>query len=158
MEMSAARIRTARLEDAPSLAALLRALGWFAELEEEPRESTERRVRRHLSACLADNSHSVYVAEAEERVIGYAAVHWLPCLFLPGPEGYVCELFVEEAYRGRGVGRSLLEVIVAEAHGRGCARLMLLTDRDREAYRRGFYTKGGWTEHPELAHFILRLG
>lgn len=155
--MSAARIRAAKLEDAPSIAVLLRALGWFGDLGEEPREATERRVRRHLSACLADNSHSVYVAEAEERVVGYASVHWLPYLFLPGPEGYVSELFVEEAYRGRGVGRSLVEVIVAEAHGRGCVRLMLLAGRDREAYRRGFYAKRGWTERPEMANFVLRL-
>lgn len=155
--MTAARIRTARASDDAALAALLRTIGWFSELAEASPDEAARRVRRHLDLALGDNSHSVYVAEVEGRLIGYCAVHWLPTLFLEGPEGYVSELFVEEGERSRGVGRALLEVIAAEAHGRGCSRLLLFNGRERESYRRGFYIKAGWEEHPELALFLQRL-
>lgn len=155
--MSAHRIRTANIDDAAALAGLLRRVGWFSQFEEEPPPESERRVRRHLELALGDNSHSIYVAEADGRLFGYGAVHWLPTLFLQGPEGYVSELFVDEDRRGQGVGRALLDLIAAEAHGRGCARLLLVNGRERESYRRGFYAKAGWEEHPELALFLLWL-
>lgn len=155
--MSTHRIRTAGAGDAAALAGLLRRIGWFSHFEEESPQEVERRVRRHLELALGDNSHSLYVAEIDGRLAGYGAVHWLPTLFLEGPEGYISELFVEADDRGRGIGHALLDVIASEAHGRGCSRLLLVNGRERESYRRGFYTKAGWEEHPELALFLRRL-
>jgi len=150
-------IRPAAGGDAGAIAALLRGLGWFRHLNEEPHEATERRVAAHLALCAADRSHAVFVAEANGVVVGYAAVHWLPYLFLPGPEGYVSELFVRADARGRGVGRRLLDRLVAEARSRGCSRLMLVNNRERESYRRGFYRKQGWREREGIANFVLEL-
>jgi GNAT superfamily N-acetyltransferase len=155
--VSAHRIRTAGPADAAAIAGLLRRVGWFSHFEEESPDEVERRVARHLELALGDNSHSLYVAEMDGRLAGYGAVHWQPTLFLPGPEAYVSELFVDPDDRGQGVGHALLDVIAAEAHGRGCSRLVLFNGRDRESYRRGFYTKAGWEEHPELALFMRRL-
>ena len=71
---------------------------------ENPAE-TQARVQRHLAQCLQDASHSVYLAEGQDQaLVGYAAVHWLPYLILRGPEGFVSELFVDQAARGQGVG------------------------------------------------------
>jgi GNAT superfamily N-acetyltransferase len=108
------QIRTARLEDGPALATLLRSIGWFARMMDEPvtvtqQVVTRQVVTRQLAACLADSSHTAYVATGDdERLVGYVVVHWLPYLFLPGPEGFVSDLFVAEAARGRGVGKALL--------------------------------------------------
>lgn len=66
--------------------------------------------------CLADDSHTVRVAtDSTGALIGYVAVHWLPYLFLSGPEGYVSELFVDETCRGHWVGSALIDAIVAQA-------------------------------------------
>ena len=62
----------------------------------------------------------------EGEIIGYCAVHWLPYLMMPGPEGYVSELFLNQSSRGLGIGGQLLKTIKAEAEKRGCSRLMLL--------------------------------
>jgi GNAT superfamily N-acetyltransferase len=78
-------------------------------------------------------------------------------LLLSGPEGYVSELFVAEAARGRGVGTRLIEAIESLARQRGCARLMLLNVRERESYQRGFYTTRGWHERLNVANFIKPL-
>ena len=153
-----ANIRRARIEDAPAIAALVRALGWFAHLSDEPEDATGARLARHLELCQADQSHSVYVAEDEASTLaGYAAVHWLPYLFLTGPEGYVSELFVDEARRGQGIGAELLEAVRLEAVQRGCCRLMLINKRNRESYQREFYARRGWTERPAAANFVLPL-
>jgi len=150
-------IRPAVPKDADAIAALLRELGWFRHLDEEPHNATERRVAAHLALCAADRSHAVFVAEDDGTVVGYAAVHWLPYLFLPGPEGYVSELFVRAEARGRGIGRRLLDRLVTEARARGCSRLMLVNNRERESYRRGFYRKQGWREREGVANFVLEL-
>ncbi len=151
-------IRRAEPSDADAIADLLRALNTFHALEGMPPEAVRAQVTRNLDRCLADSSHSVYVAvEAGGSIAGYAAVHWLPYLFLPGPEGFVSELFVDEAARGQEIGTQLLEVVKREAAGRDCSRLSLLNMRQRESYRRGFYGKRGWEERPEAANFILRL-
>ena len=91
------------------------------------------------------------------EIAGYCAVHWLPYLILAGPEGYVSELFIQEQFRGQGIGGQLLNAIKAEAQKRGCSRLMLLNIRTRNSYQRQFYPKHGWEERPDAANFILQL-
>ena len=151
-------IRRAEVTDAGPIANILRGLGWFTHLESELPEQTAARVGRHLALCLADDSHSIYVAETPAAgMAGYIAVHWQPSLFLPGPEGYISELFVETASRGQGLGRQLLEVVTEEALARGCCRLLLLNRRNRESYARGFYKKRGWVERPEAVNFVFPL-
>lgn len=152
------QIRKAVLSDVPAIASLLRSLGFFARISAEAPEITKKRVTDHLTLASADDSHLVLVAEtAQGEIAGYCAAHWLPYLILPGPEGYVSELFIHESFRDQGIGGTLLEAIKAEAQQRGCSRLMLLNMRKRESYQRSFYQKQGWEERPEMANFVLPL-
>jgi GNAT superfamily N-acetyltransferase len=151
-------LRKAHLSDANALAQFLKELGWFARLAAEPVEKVADTVHRHLSLCLADNSHSVYVAESDNgELVGYVSVHWLPYLFHPGPEGYISELFIHEAARGQGLGTRLLETVKQEAVERGCYRLSLLNNKQRESYQRGFYEKQGWEEREDMVNFVYWL-
>jgi GNAT superfamily N-acetyltransferase len=154
----AIKIRKATPEDAPELSVLLKESGWFDLFKTEPLERAGPRVRSGIEQCLADNSHCLLVAETPEGpIIGYGSIHWLPYLFMRGPEGFVSELFVRESARGQGVGKQLLEAIETEARARGCVRLSLINLRSRESYQRQFYIKAGWEERGEAANFIYRL-
>jgi GNAT superfamily N-acetyltransferase len=148
-------IRDAVKEDLPAVMDILLKLGWFAHLGSEPADKVRRRMERHLELCLEDRSHSVYMAECDLEVAGYISVHWLPYLFLKGPEGYVSELFVAENFRGQGIGTKLLEKVKEEGSARGCSRLALINNRGRESYDRKYYEKNGWTERAEMANFIF---
>lgn len=151
-------IRQATIQDAPALTQLLRELNYFHQLEEQSYEETLLQVEHQLEADLSTDTHTLYVAEDENgKLSGYATVHWLPYLFLPGPEGYVSELFVSPKSRGQGSGTRLLETIRQEAQQRGCSRLSLINMRQRESYQRGFYKSRGWQESPEAANFIMSL-
>ena len=152
------QIRKAAASDVPAITNLLRALGFFARINAESAETTQARILKHLALAAADDSHLILVAETPAgEIAGYCAAHWLPYLILPGPEGYVSELFVDEAFRGQGIGGQLLDAVKAEAQQRGCSRLMLLNLRKRESYQRRFYPKQGWEERPEMANFIFTL-
>ena len=151
-------IRKATREDIPAIAELLRSLELFPHFLTQPPEAVLKQVARQLTRCQADDSHSVYVAQTGAGPIhGYCAVHWLPYLMMPGPEGYISELFLRPSSRGLGLGGQLLKAVTAEAEARGCSRLMLLNLKIRESYQRGFYKKQGWRERPEVANFILNL-
>lgn len=150
------RIRRATLDDARHLALLLQGIGWFAAFKGGDIDDSTAQVQARLRECLADSSHSVYVAESpSEEIVGYGSVHWLPYLFMSGTEGYVSELFVSEMARGQGVGRKLLDAIATEARARGCTRLSLINLRHRESYQRQFYIKAGWQERGEAVNFVL---
>jgi GNAT superfamily N-acetyltransferase len=152
------RVREAAQEDVPAISFIIRELGWFDYINEEPPADTEGRVSGLLKLCGVDESHMVLVAvNREDEVISYASVHWLPYLLLPGPEGFVSELFVRESNRGKGTGSELLRVIKEEAIRRRCSRLMLVTGRERLSYERGFYRKLDWSERPEISNFVLPL-
>jgi GNAT superfamily N-acetyltransferase len=150
-------LRKATIEDAAPLALLLREIGWFEAFKSESVDDSARRVTAELELCLTDGSHSVYVAQTEDRIIGYVSVHWIPYLFMPGPEGYVSELFVRNGERSQGVGTQLLQVVRAEARSRGCSRLALTNLRHRESYQRQFYTKAGWTERDDAVQFVYPM-
>jgi GNAT superfamily N-acetyltransferase len=152
------RLRKATIEDAEALASLLTEIGWFEVFKNESLEESTQRVRAELELCLADDSHLVCVAQSEEgKIIGYVSVHWLPYLFMHGPEAYVSELVVRDSARGRGVGRRLLQAVETEARSRGCTRMALTNLRRRESYKRQFYVKAGWTERSDAANFIYQI-
>ncbi len=151
-------IREAVNEDAESIARVLRGIEDIRSVQSRPLDTTVAIVRTSIAKAHASGSSSVFVSENGDcEVVAYCAVHWVPFLFMQGGEAYVTELFVDTAAAGGGHGSALLDVVVQEAKRRGCSRLSLLNDRDRESYRRGFYEKRGWIERPDMANFVLRL-
>jgi GNAT superfamily N-acetyltransferase len=151
-------IRKAAIDDAPELAKLLQGIGWFTAFNSREFKDSVARLESGLQQCLADDSHSIYVAESSHgEIAGYGSVHWLPYLFMSGPEGYVSELFVRDDARGQGVGGQLLKIIEVEARARGCQRLSLINLRNRESYQRQFYLKAGWLERAEAANFVYTI-
>ena len=148
-------IRPALQTDAPGLAALLREMGWFSALESFSMDELVALVERHLAHNLTDAGHAVYVAAGQaDALLGYASVHWIYDLFMPGPEGYLSELFIQSSARGQGIGAALLDRVRADALERGAYRLSLLNGKHRESYERGFYQKNGWEERSHMANFV----
>ncbi|HXC56744.1 MAG TPA: GNAT family N-acetyltransferase [Rhizomicrobium sp.] len=97
-----------------------------------------------LSARLARNDGLVRLAEADGGAIGWiAAVIEDNDVYVVDAErtiGYIVELFVVEAWRGRGVGRALIAAAEDWARRRGVATMLIgvIPDNARAAavYRR----------------------
>jgi len=152
-------VRPARIEDAAAIASIFRAVGWFADINALTPEAVVARVREHLETCAINAGHDIFVAgDASDVALGYVSVYWLPYILLPGPEGFVAELFVHPDAAGQGIGTRLLEEVIAEAKRRGCWRLSVVNMRHRESYQRGFYASRGWQERHGAALFIYELG
>ena len=148
------RIRSARAEDAPAIAVLLAALGDLPMLAGEDVADV---AARHVPVAVASPDTTLLVVEDDRGLIGYANVHWVRDLFMPGPEGYLSELFILESHSGRGIGSEVLAMIEAEARERGAFRLSVLNAKRRASYERRFYEQHGWVERPEIANFVRWL-
>ena len=148
-------LRAAQPDDAPALAALLQGIGWFDRFATGHPETHADQ----LAPLLAPSPHQLQLVacDAQGQLIGYCAVHWLPIAILQGWEGYVSELFIADSARGLGVGSQLLDQVTAAARSRGCRRLWLVNNRQRDSYHRGFYARQGWQEQAQAARFVLDL-
>ena len=130
------RIRTAEPADLDSLVSLLAVLFSI----EEDFVCDEPKQRRGLMLMLENERGCVLVAEVEGRVLGMCSGQLLVSTAEGGLSLLVEDVVVQEQWRGRGVGRLLLEAISGWAKAKKASRLQLLTDRNNipalDFYRR----------------------
>jgi GNAT superfamily N-acetyltransferase len=97
-----------------------------------PREATERAYAHSLVFGLYDGSRQIGVA----RVLSDYAIF-----------AYLMDVFIHEDYRGRGLGKWLIETILSHPDVKNVRRWMLATSDAHELYARfGFKSPG----QPEL--------
>ncbi len=143
----AVKTRVATLEDAPELARLNALFNQIFDAAEQ------------LAARLADprRVETPILAEVEGRVVGFAAVHVVPSIFYPTPRAEVTEMFVEEAYRRRGIGRALMAHAERLALEQGAADLLVLTDFYNHAAQ-GLYRAMGFENWDIVMYKKLSAG
>jgi ribosomal protein S18 acetylase RimI-like enzyme len=148
-EPSTITVREARLEDAAALGRLGAMLvaehhDFDAERFIAPGPDTPQGYGRFLVAQLGRDEALVLVAEADGAVVGYAyaALEGPDWMALRGPAGVLQDIIVDEARRGGGVGRRLLEAVLAALAARGAPRVVLSTAAKNAAAQRLFERAG----------------
>jgi len=103
-----------------------------------PRERTQRALANSL----------VFGLYAGDRQIGLARVVSDYAVF-----AYLCDVFIHEEYRARGLGKWLIETVISHPDLQGLRRWTLVTSDARELYR-----QFGWDDlqSPEKWMEILR--
>jgi phosphinothricin acetyltransferase len=115
-------LRPAEPEDVPAIQAIyahhvLHGLGTFEEVPPSPGEMAER------IAAVVSRDLPWLVAEEDSEVLGYA---YAGPFRTRAAYRFTVEdsVYVAEAARGRGVGKALLEAIVAECEGQGLRQMV----------------------------------
>jgi ribosomal protein S18 acetylase RimI-like enzyme len=91
---------------------------------------------------LAEAGHHLLLAYEDERPVGFVSgvevTH-------PdkGTEMFLYELAVDEPFRGRGIGRALVERLAALASDAGCYGMWVVTDDTNRAARATYEGTGG---------------
>ena len=124
-------IRLATVEDAERVAALSTQLGYPTSLED---------TQRYLAQVARDPSHVVYVAAEDGWVVGWVHVR---AMLHDDRAAEIEGLVVDEAYRGRGIGRLLMQQSEQWMRERGCGTVYVRSNIVREEAHR-FYEGLGY--------------
>jgi len=134
-------------DDVPQLVELLRIL-FTQEAELEPDPAKQRRA---LEMILADASRArIYVARDGSRIIAMAALHFTTSTAEGGKVAWFEDCIVRPEHRRKGLGKTLLEYVIAQAQAEGARRVMLLTDGDNFSAQ-ALYRKSGFRDSAMLA-------
>lgn len=139
MTTDAIEVRAAGPDEAGVAAELLHA---FNTEFDEPSPGVELLARRIVELVEAGD---IAVLLAGEPAVGIAVYRLRPFLWgAEGLEAYLEELYVVPERRGEGVGRSLLDAVMAQARAAGAVRIDLGTEED-DAAARALYESSGFT-------------
>ncbi len=147
--MSQARIRPATSDDAPAVIRLL------AQLNEVVHGQIDAGVEERLRAMLSLPQYAIFVAEDERgQIVGLltASARWT--LWHVGPCAIVEELVVDEAARGQGAGRALIQAAIEWAKAQACSEVEVSTGMDNTAAQ-AFYRRLGFESEALLLEYEL---
>ncbi len=103
---------------------------------------------KYLKKQLHQRNAAVFVAEFGGRVAGHVMVEVqkLPPILVYDKNAFVCEIVVDERYRGKGIGTALLKETETWAKKKGMYSIALTVHTDnKNAY--SVYRKSGFREH-----------
>ena len=150
------RVRTAAVEDAAVVAELLHDFNTEYETPSPGPAVLAERLREHLAG------DALVALLAGEPPVALALLTFRPTVWDPGPVAMLEELYVRPALRGRGIGSTLLDAVVATAGAHGTMTLEVTTEEGSTGARR-FYERHGFAnaepgDDDRLLYYWRRLG
>lgn len=128
------RVRRATIDDVSEIARLLTQLGYPTTVD-DLRERWQE---------WGDEGNNALVAESETGDLsGVCTLHFTRVLHRPKPVGRITAMVVDEAERGRGIGRKLVEAAERELTRVGCGMLEV-TSNVRRVEAHAFYESLGF--------------
>lgn len=127
-------IRPGRLSDVPTEAELHRGVDWCYD-------------ERETLAEYHDDAYepsSVVVAESEGQVVGKLEL-FIAWKSNQGKFGLIRRFVIAPGWRGKGVGKQMLDAAVARAEGEGCSFVELSVDVTNP-FAHAFYAREGFFE------------
>lgn len=106
---------------------------------EEEKEMIRNATRDFLNKTLFEGNFVQWLAVDNGKIIACSSIsfYWVP----PnkgldnGKNAYIENMYTYDEYRGKGLGRKLLDLVVQEAKERGCLKVSLhATDAGRPLY------------------------
>lgn len=92
--------------------------------------------------CVAPNMHLFVMRGETKSIIGMATLEIAETLM--GTYGYAHDVVVSQAYRGKGLGKMLMEKLIATAKELGCRHIDLTSNPKRNTH--AFYLSLGFVK------------
>jgi ribosomal protein S18 acetylase RimI-like enzyme len=132
-------IRTAELTDIDTLVLLLAELFQI----EADFQIDASKQRAGLELLLNSQTAWVFVAQADDKVVGMCSLQQLISTAEGAKVGLIEDLIVNADYRGQGIGQQLLRYVENWAKEQGLKRLQLLADKNNQSAL-DFYVRQDW--------------
>lgn len=121
-----------------------------------PEPEARASYREYAEKMLAEEGHVHLVAEMEGQVVGFVHGRPLPRppIFQTEKVGRVDEVAVRRDFRGLGVGRAMMQTLLAAFHEQGYAFCDLMVDSDNPAAQALYHALGFY---PREFHLVKKL-
>ncbi|HEY55427.1 MAG TPA: GNAT family N-acetyltransferase [Dehalococcoidia bacterium] len=130
-------VRPATEQDIP------RILELYNELTEERHALSPEETRSAFAQITAMPGHELLVAEEEGVVVGTMVMLVVPNLSHGAlPWAMVENMIVDKKYRRRGIGRLLMEYVIARARKAGCYKVQFLSNKKRRQAHKFYRSLG----------------
>jgi len=136
-------IRDANINDVHSI--------WFLNLDGLGYDYPEERTRQRVEHILSSND-KLLVAELDGTIAGYIHAGDYECTYADSLK-YIFALVVDESFREKGIGRTLVSVIERWAKESGASGIRLTSRTSRENAHK-FYKACGYVDRNESKVFV----
>ena len=140
-------IEQASSADIPAMVGLLAAL--FS-IEQDFKPDTERQIRGLAGVLASPNACIMLARSAQGEAIAMCSAQLVFSTAEGAHSAWIEDMVVHEAWRGRGIGRQVLQAVLAWASERGATRAQLLADLDNQPAL-DYYQHLGWQETQLIA-------
>lgn len=106
---------------------------------------------------LADPRHRLVVALDDDLVVGFVSAVIYVHPDKPAPELWINEIGVAPTHHHQGIGKALMQAILAEAKQSGCTEAWVLTDRANLPAMAMYKSAGGEETLPDSVMFTFKL-
>ncbi len=139
-------IRPGTIHDSEGMAQLSAQFGYPS-----TKEQTQKRIREILDL----NNNCIFVKVMDGKLIAWVQGFYSPRV---ESEGFVeiAGLVVDEAHRGKGIGKKLIDEVMEWSANYGCETIRVRTNVIRKETHI-FYTKAGFTEVKEQKVFSRKI-
>ncbi len=107
----------------------------------------------HLHNLLSDPANVLLVAELAAQVVGFVYAHWLDRLAHERQHLFLYEIEVDARHRRKGIGRELMNTILAEARSKQ-ADVFLFTNQSNAVAVSFYESMGGTVKNGDDLLFV----
>ena len=126
-------------QELPELLAYVRAYHEF-----EGIRLSEAKREEAVKALLGESEYGrIWLIKVRGDTVGYIVLCFGYSIEMAGRDAFIDEFFIDEAHRGRGVGRQVLEMVIAEAADLQI-RALHLEVAEQNDYARNLYESLGF--------------
>ena len=140
-------IEQASSADIPAMVGLLAAL--FS-IEQDFKPDTERQIRGLAGVLASPNACIMLARSAQGEAIAMCSAQLVFSTAEGAHSAWIEDMVVHKAWRKRGIGRQVLQAVLAWASERGATRAQLLADLDNQPAL-DYYQHLGWQETQLIA-------
>jgi len=115
---------------------------------EQQKSDVVREMRDHPSSLIL-------FAKVDGKYVGICTCFYAYSTFLAKPLLNIHDIYVEESFRGNGVGKKLVEALEAIAKEKNCGKITLEVRKDN-LNARDLYKNQGFTEAPHSMFFWIK--
>lgn len=131
-------IRQARPNDCADILSLMRKLALF-----EGYESEFKVTEAALQAGLFEQrTFYVLVASCDQALVGMLVYYFLPFTYDLSPWIYIKELYIENEYRSRGIGKALMKALIEICRENGGTKIRWDVLEDNHSARNFYFSLG----------------